>query len=196
MTGPDITPEMRVGELLRAYPHLEETLIGLSPEFQRLKNPVLRATVARLATLRQVAQVGGIGVGEIVRALRTAAGQAGTDAGGQPPAHEGPASITPCGDHAAGVSAHGGAATGQAPAWFDPALVVRTLDVRPLIEAGEHPLAIVVQAAEGLHDGEILELITPFEPAPLIDVVRRRGFTAWVEHNADGTVRTRFIREA
>ena len=55
-----IGPETKVGELLRRHPELEETLIRLSPEFQRLKNPVLRATVAKVATLRQVAQVGGL----------------------------------------------------------------------------------------------------------------------------------------
>ena len=69
-----IGPETKVGELLRRHPELEETLIRLSPEFQRLKNPVLRATVAKVATLRQVAQVGGLDPEALIKTLREAAG--------------------------------------------------------------------------------------------------------------------------
>jgi hypothetical protein len=187
VSRPEITPDMKVGELLRGYPELEDVLVALSPEFQRLKNPVLRATVAKLATLRQVAQVGGISVGDVIRALRAAAGETGPEAAGVPAAT--------CGDHANGVPEHGGAATGPAPAWFDTARVVRVFDARPVIEGGGHPLGQVVQAAEALRPGEILELVTPFEPAPLIDVVRQRGFLAWVDRAEGGTVRTWFQRE-
>ncbi|MCP4310925.1 MAG: DUF1858 domain-containing protein, partial [Bacteroidetes bacterium] len=34
-----ITPKTRVGELLDAYPELEQVLMGLSPAFKKLKNP-------------------------------------------------------------------------------------------------------------------------------------------------------------
>lgn len=44
---PAITPETRVGELLDAYPQLEEALIRMAPAFAKPKNPLLRRTVAR-----------------------------------------------------------------------------------------------------------------------------------------------------
>ena len=55
-----ITPDSKIGELLEAYPDLESTLLRLSPAFRHLKNPVLRRTVAKVASLRQVAAVGGV----------------------------------------------------------------------------------------------------------------------------------------
>jgi hypothetical protein len=45
-----ITPQTKVGELLDAYPELESILFELSPAFAKLKNPILRKTVARIAT--------------------------------------------------------------------------------------------------------------------------------------------------
>ena len=55
---PLITPETKVGALLDAYPELEAVLIELAPPFRKLKNPVLRRTVARLTSLAQAAKVG------------------------------------------------------------------------------------------------------------------------------------------
>lgn len=42
----EITPSTKVAELLAAYPELEAVLIGMAPPFKKLKNPVLRRSVA------------------------------------------------------------------------------------------------------------------------------------------------------
>jgi hypothetical protein len=55
-----ITPRTRVGDLLYAYPQLENVLIDMSSAFEKLKNLILRNTIARVATLSQVAAVGGL----------------------------------------------------------------------------------------------------------------------------------------
>ena len=179
-----ITPETKVGELLSHYPALEETLIALSPEFRRLKNPVLRATVAKMATLGQVARIGGVAVAEVVSRLRAAAGE--NDAAASADVPEG----CPGPGEAVGASALDGAA----PSWFDRGRIASTLDARAMIEEGKHPLPDVVRAAQGLAAEQILELITPFEPAPLIDVLRGQGFEAWGERRGAREVRTYLLR--
>ena len=55
-----ISPKTKVGELLDAYPQMEGVLLDLSPAFAKLKNPILRKTVARIATLQRAAVVGGL----------------------------------------------------------------------------------------------------------------------------------------
>jgi len=52
-----LTPATKVADLLESWPELEEVLIAHAPAFRRLKNPVLRRTVARVATLEQAAGV-------------------------------------------------------------------------------------------------------------------------------------------
>ncbi|HPA51566.1 MAG TPA: DUF1858 domain-containing protein, partial [Thermoanaerobaculia bacterium] len=104
MSGLPITPETKVGELLEAYPELEETLVAIAPAFSKLKNPVLRRTVARVATLAQAARVGGVEVRTLVGTLRQAAGLAG-----EPTAAE---------------AAAAGEILAAPPAWHDEARVV------------------------------------------------------------------------
>ena len=72
-----ITPETRIAELLEAYPALEGVLLQQSPHFRHLKNPLLRKTVARVATLEKAAQMSGIPVRRLVAVLRDAAGLPG-----------------------------------------------------------------------------------------------------------------------
>lgn len=52
-----------------------------------------------------------------------------------------------------------------------------TLDVRPMLASGQEPFAAVMRAAEALGPGQTLRLIAPFRPAPLMGVLRSRGFT-------------------
>jgi DUF438 domain-containing protein len=56
----ELSAKTRVNDLLTKYPFLKDYLIGLSPEFRMLDNPVMRRTVGRIATLGRVAMVGGI----------------------------------------------------------------------------------------------------------------------------------------
>lgn len=182
--GLAITPETKLGEILERHPEVEQTLIAMSPEFRRLKNPVLRATVAKLATLGQVARVGGIGVADLVTALRAAVR-------GGDPAWE---NVAPEGCPASPESPGPSALESPPPRWFDSARIARTLDARPMIEAGRHPLPEVVEAAQGLAGEQILELVTPFEPAPLIDQLRRQGFQVWGERRGARDLRTYFRR--
>jgi len=55
-----IGPETTIGALLEAYPELEDVLVEMAPAFAKLRNPIVRRTVAKVATLEQAAKIGGI----------------------------------------------------------------------------------------------------------------------------------------
>ena len=71
----EITSQSKLFDVLEAYPFLESQIINIAPPFQNLKNPVLRRTVGKIATLEKVAQVGGMSVYKLVNTLRKAVGQ-------------------------------------------------------------------------------------------------------------------------
>ncbi len=48
-----ITPKTKIYDLLEAYPELEDLLISMAPEFVKLKNPLLRKTIAKVANISQ-----------------------------------------------------------------------------------------------------------------------------------------------
>lgn len=166
MTGdaaPAITPAMKVGELLEAYPGLELILIEQAPAFARLKNPILRRTVARVATLQQAAAVGGLQVRALVAALRRAAGQ---------PVDE--ASLEAAGVALAGVFAP------ERPDWVEGGRVCRVVDADALLADGRVPLPVVTEQARTLGPGELLRVDAGFRPAPLVDALEKQGFRCWV----------------
>jgi hypothetical protein len=173
---PPITPDLKVGELLDAYPELEEVLIGVAPAFKKLRNPLLRRTVARLTSLRQAATVGGISLGEMIGQLRVAAGQeaAWSDADESAPAGD----------------------SEQRPAWLDSCTDIETHDAREEIEAGGHPLPTVMSAVARLDEGSAFAIVTPFLPAPMVDKVRQKGFHAWTEQLGSEHFVTYFARRA
>jgi hypothetical protein len=60
-----ILPSTKVAALLERYPELEDVLIGLAPPFKKLKNPLLRKGVAKVASLKHAAAVGGMPVNDL-----------------------------------------------------------------------------------------------------------------------------------
>ncbi len=148
-----ISPETRVGDLLDAHGDAEAALIDIAPQFKALKNPVLRRTVARVATLEQAARVAGIPVNDLVMSLRKALGIEGPELASDD----------------AGL-----AGEGSEPDWVanPPKLMV---DADSILGAGETPIAKVTSALRELDSGEVIEIDAPFQPAPLIDALRARG---------------------
>jgi hypothetical protein len=167
----DITPDSRVGDLLERWPELEAVLVDLSPRYRALRNPVLRRTVAKVATLRQVSKVGGVPLATLVERLRAAVG------------------LAPI-----AVSEGEPGAEGGRPPWALEAAVTRRHDARAAIEAGEHPLPKVMGDLAALSDADVYELVTPFVPAPLVDLAREKGFASFSVSEGDALVRTYFRR--
>ncbi len=165
----DITPDTKVSEILKYYPELEQQLLQFSSAFAALKNPVLRRTVAKVTSLQQAAKVGNINVIEMVNELRKSAGLSSLEENFCPDNEN---IHIPVSQHAP-----------ETP-------VTYTLDVRPIIEAGEHPKDEVLQAAEKLQSGECLEFIASFPPTPLIDLLQKKGFKVTMLAPQDGKVRT------
>jgi len=163
-----ITPETKIGPLLEAYPDLEQVLIEVSPTYEALRNPVLRRTVANVATLRQVATVGNVPIGTLISRLRCATGQA---EGAIDEEEDAPAAPWPPDDS-----------------------VARSFDARAVIESGGHPMQQVMQELAALAPEGVFELITPFVPAPLIDLARGKGFVGVSRELSPGVVHTRFRR--
>lgn len=161
-----ISPKTKVGELLDAYPELEQVLMAMSPSFEKLKNPVLRRTVAKVATLQQVSVVGGLKIDEMIRILRKNAGQDDTG-----PGHDNEETSDP------GI-----------PYWFDNEKIIGIFDATPIIHSGESPMKEILLQAGQLKPGEIFELRTPFTPAPVIDILIEKKYKVYTIVNNDNVI--------
>lgn len=166
-----ITPDTKVATLLSHYPELEDVLIDMAPPFKKLRNPILRRSVAKVASLRQAAAVGGISVYDLVNGLRSTVGQ-------------NPISGTPIEDRASYFSSK--------PEWFDRGRVVESM-VEAELDPDVMPLNPLIRRATELGAGEIIELVTTYLPAPGIDIMRAKGFLAWSVEEGD-VIKTYFSR--
>jgi hypothetical protein len=150
-----LTPDTRVGALLDAHPDLLEALIERVPAFGKLRNPLLRKTIAQVATLEMAARGGGVPLPELLAFLRERLGQPPEDAQAESPAPR-PVPSEP-------------------PAWFRPEAVVLRLDADQLLAAGEHPVARIRTTLANHPPGATVEVTSSFEPAPLVELFSGEG---------------------
>lgn len=163
----DITPKTLVGDLLKNYPQLEDKLIEIAPVFKKLKNPVLRRTIAKVTTLKQAAIIGGISLSFIIKELRKEANMDGIDV-----SNDIFESIKP------------------KPAWVEENKILNEYDAREDLENGNHPAAKVTKDILQLKEKENYLLITPFIPAPLIKIMEDKGFETYTEKIAEENFKT------
>lgn len=157
-----ITPKTKVLQMIEAYPQLEAVLIDYVPAFKKLQNPVLRKTVARIATLQQAAAIGNVKIEDLINKLRSETGQ--------DLIHQSETLMY----------------NTEKPGWFDESRIATTLDARPMLAAGEHPVNQVIADLKMLELGKIYQLTAPFLPAPLIDKASSLNFDHWITKDPEG----------
>lgn len=70
-----------------------------------------------------------------------------------------------------------------------------TLDVRPMLAAGDDPFNAIMDTIAGLGPDEAFELLAPLDPLPLYQVLGSRGFAHDTEQLDGGDYRIVFRRD-
>lgn len=167
----EINPSTRVKDLLDAYPELEDTLIGIAPPFKKLKNPLLRKSVAKVATMKHISAVGGIPLNELIRKLQTATGQSVSDDSYEDETYY-----------------------SSRPDWFLADRISVSINEEKLEDPDKMTLVSILEKAKDIKKGEIIELVTTFLPAPGIDTLKSKGYSVWTEKGEDGLIRSYFLK--
>ncbi|MBS1522120.1 MAG: DUF2249 domain-containing protein [Bacteroidetes bacterium] len=164
-----ITPSTRIGAVIKDNPLAIDTLILLSPHFNKLKNPILRKLLAPRVTIAEAAIIGDCPVNKILDNLA----QIGFEVGIWASAGEAPV----------GTSA------------ADEAIdIVISHDARPQLAAGEDPLNTILKKLSGVKAGQTMLVINSFEPAPLIRLLRAKGYAITVTRKQPELVCTYITR--
>jgi len=169
--GIEITPSVTVHALLEAYPELEEVLIGIAPPFKKLKNPFLRKTVAKVATIKHIASVGGVPLDKLIAQLREAVGQAESSESYEDQDY-----------------------FGEQPEWFSPGKIALSIDEDKVEDKDKMTLVIILKEAKSVKKGEIIELVTSFLPAPGIDILKSKGYSVWTRKEGDDLIKSYFLK--
>ncbi|MGB7296609.1 MAG: DUF438 domain-containing protein [Candidatus Aminicenantales bacterium] len=65
-----IGAKTKVDDLIKKYPFLLDSLAGFSPRFSKLRSPILRKTIGRVATLQQVAGFGDMALPDLLQKIQ------------------------------------------------------------------------------------------------------------------------------
>lgn len=168
-----ITVDWKISDVLHVHPELLDALVETSPAFGKLRNPLLRKVQSRLVTVGQAAGIAGIDPDELAQRLNSAAGIDVAIPEAQTPAA--PNKL------------------GPEPPWVGSATVAQELDVRPFQQRGEEPFSAIMAATRQIPFGQILILRNTFEPVPLYEVLRQRGFEHWTRELGDNDWEIQFF---
>lgn len=155
-----INANTKIATLLKENPAALESIISISPKFNKLRNPLLRKLMAARTSINMASKVGGCTVNDLFKKLE------------------------PLGfiiDE--NVVAADNMEEKQLPEFIkniSTASLVE-LDVRAELAAGKDPLNLIMKAVKQLQPGQVLKLINSFEPVPLILILQKQGFETYTE---------------
>lgn len=160
----DITLETTIADLLNSRPDMKDILIAINPKFKKLNNPVLRRTLARLATVKQAAVVGGMDAADLLNQIRIAIGEEPINTADIEVEHK---------------------EEGNAPKWAKkkPKAI---LDANILLDHDKNPLAEISKEMHHLKKGDVIGVAADFKPEPLIDEMLKRGYKVYTQETDKG----------
>jgi len=131
---------------------------------------LLRKTITRITNISQAAIIGNLNVEELVNRLREKVGQSTIDQ----------------------IDDSGHRYITQCPEWYKKDSVANSIDIREMLNRGEQPVHEVLAAAKKLNENEILEIIAPFIPAPLLDKSIGLEYKHWLDKRSATEYRVYF----
>ena len=172
-----ISAQTKIAALLKHHPDALEAIVTLSPDFKKLRNPVLRKLMAGRTSIAMASKIGGCVPEDFFRILKPLGFEADTGA-------EAFEEAVPPGPRP------------ELPlflAELKPENQV-ILDVREMLAAGTDPLKLIQKKVADLAPGQVLKIVNTFEPTPLIKLLERQGFSALVDRVGKDHVETYFYR--
>ena len=168
----EITLETTIAELLKNYDGMKDTLISINPKFKKLNNPILRRTLAKLATVKQAAIIGGMDSVELLNRLRKSVGQEPIQLDDEDISIE-----------------------GKTPNWAKQSPKV-SIDANELLDKDKNPLAEANKILKSFDDDEILEITSDFRPEPLIAEFIEKGYRVYTQEISKERYSTKIITPA
>jgi len=170
-----INEQTKIAALLKRNPDALEVIVQLSPDFKKLRNPVLRKLMAGRTSIAMAAKIGGCTPEDFFRVLKPLGFEIDTKE--TLPVTKEP-ERKPLPDYLKSLQPE----------------QMLVLDVREMLAGGNDPLKLIQQKVKDLQQGQVLKIINTFEPVPLVKLLERQGFKAYVDHVGTDLVETYFYK--
>jgi uncharacterized protein (DUF2249 family) len=166
-----ITSDTKISNVFKENKDAIDLITSINQHFKKLKNPVLRKVLAPRVTIKDAAKIGNITTREILQKLESIGFQVAYD------------------DESTNVVI-------EESKFTEEITNVVTLDVRPTIAAGADPFKEIMGAIKKMSGTETLEIINVFEPTPLIQILKGKGYKTWTDKVDEDEYHTYFKKES
>lgn len=171
-----INEQTKIATLLKHHPDALETIVKLSPDFKKLRNPILRKLMAGRTSIAMASKIGGRKPEDFFEALAPLGFEA--DNTSVVPQENTVKQNAPRPEYLSNIQAD--------------RLV--NFDVRAMLAEGNDPLKQIQQKVKSLRPGEVLVIVNNFEPVPLIKLLEKQGFRTYVNFIDADTIETYFYK--
>jgi len=169
-----ISSQTKIAALLKHHPDALEAIVSLSPDFKKLRNPILRKLMAGRTSIAMASKIGGCRPEDFFEKLKPY----GFEAENAPEAGDELPEYPPL------------------PQFLRTLPTEQTvdLDVRAMLAGGTDPLKHIQQTVRQLARGQVLKIVNTFEPTPLIRLLEKQGFQSYTDFVGKDWVETYFCK--
>ncbi len=166
-----VDKDTKISSILRENMEAVEAIARINRHLTKLRNPFLRKMLAPRITIAAAAQVGNTTVNKLLKALEEIGFEVEYE------------------NQEQNKNKKENKITMKKTTIVD-------LDVRPILEGGTDPFNVIMEALKTLKPGETLKVINTFEPIPLLNILKSRGYDYESERPEEGIVYTYLNKSA
>ena len=155
-----VSGKTKISALIKENKAVIDVIASINSHFKKLKNPVLRRVLAPRVTIADAAKIGGVSVELFLNKLSEVGFEIDESVKSKP----------------------------KEEILIEQAVKkdnVISFDVRTIIEGGQDPFKEIMEKIKGIQQNETLEIINSFEPIPLINILKSKGFQCETERKGD-----------
>lgn len=162
-----ISSDTKISKILKYNMEAVDVIASINSNFNKLRNPILRAVLAPRVSISDAAKIGKCDIQELFNALEKIGFVKEDNA----------RTLKPC----------------TTPTFFHESESLHslienrtcyTIDIRPFLDKNEDPFNTLMEHVKQLNSTNTLEVISPFEPIPLIRILSKKGYeTLLINYN-------------
>ena len=168
-----INSETKIAAILKQNPAALDAIVSITPKFEKLRNPLLRKLMAGRTSIGMASKISGCSITDFFDKLEPLGFEIDNK------------TMKIINEKKPGL-----------PSFFNSLKhrQITEFDVRPIIDKGEDPLKLIIKNVKNIQPGEALKIINSFEPTPLISLLKKQGFEAYVDVIDHQLIETYFFK--
>ncbi len=165
-----ITAKTKISKIIKYDKRVIDVIASINKHFRKLKNPILCKMLASRVSVADAARIGGVTTEAFLKKLQENGYTVQFETGetGEQTENQNIQSNTKA---------------------MDKTNVV-TLDVRPILAGGVDPFDEIMKTLKTMNDDQTLLIINTFEPIPILNILKKRGYEYETERPEAGVVHT------